>query len=109
MAGHVLMTPDHPRWNEFCGLLEGPKGCRFYNVGGEIHWTCDSTIERPIARRLLKGFRVDVDASLDFFASHGGYCDCEILFNVERSVDHLKKRDLQLAARRARRKKGKRT
>jgi hypothetical protein len=26
---------------------------------------------------------IDIVASLDYFARHGGYCDCEILMNVD--------------------------
>jgi hypothetical protein len=27
---------------------------------------------------------VDIPASLEYFEEHGGYCDCEILLNVDR-------------------------
>ena len=27
---------------------------------------------------------IDIDGTLAFFREHGGYCDCEILFNVDR-------------------------
>ena len=27
---------------------------------------------------------IDIEATLAFFESRGGYCDCEILLNVER-------------------------
>lgn len=26
---------------------------------------------------------IDIESTMEFFNSHGGYCDCEILFNVE--------------------------
>jgi hypothetical protein len=26
---------------------------------------------------------IDIPASLAFFKDHGGFCDCEILFNVD--------------------------
>jgi hypothetical protein len=29
--------------------------------------------------------RVDIDGSIAFFQEHGGWCDCEILFNVDPS------------------------
>jgi hypothetical protein len=34
---------------------------------------------------------VDVDKSIAYFREHGGYCDCEILFNVERSAQRQRK------------------
>ena len=35
------------------------------------------------SRRLLTVMGCDFDASLAFFREHGGYCDCEVLFNVD--------------------------
>ena len=29
---------------------------------------------------------IDIDGTLEFFRQHGGYCDCEILFNVDRLI-----------------------
>jgi hypothetical protein len=40
------------------------------------------------AREILKGFPdVNIKASLDYFREQGGYCDCEILFNVNPKSD----------------------
>jgi hypothetical protein len=37
-----------------------------------------------IARELLEDMRrFDVDASLEWLGNHGGFCDCEILMNVD--------------------------
>ena len=30
---------------------------------------------------------VDVEASIDFYKQHGGYCDCEVMLNVVMNVD----------------------
>lgn len=34
---------------------------------------------------------IDVGGTLDFFMENGGYCDCEILFNVFQDEPKLKK------------------
>jgi hypothetical protein len=81
------MTPSHPKWKVFFADLEGPRGCDFRkNDAGKFTWKCDSTIKRSICRRLLKKHGAAVEESLKFFAEHDGYCDCEVVFNVRRSI-----------------------
>lgn len=48
---------------------------------------CDHT--RRLTRRWLKehGHGHDVEAVFAWLDRHGGYCDCEVLFNVEPHVD----------------------
>ena len=80
------MTPTHPRWQEFHDRLEGPEGCNFHEVNGKVQWDCIAEKERPHSRRILAAMGVDVEQSLAYFDQHGGYCDCEVLFNVAASV-----------------------
>ena len=83
----VVMEPQHPLCDEFTGLLEGPEGCDFKEDRGRFTWSCDSTDRScPKAQAILRKYypQVDIAASLEFFHTHGGYCDCEILFNVDR-------------------------
>ena len=95
------MTPDHPRWEEFCDRLAGPEGCDF---GGEwpddpnpwtrdgngewvMRWKCNG--DRAMSARILHtmGLTVDeVEASLLYFATHGGGCDCQVWFHVENAT-----------------------
>lgn len=106
----TAMTPQHPRWEEFCVRLEGPEGCNFVTldpatdigtlrvrerltlaVHGHTAWWCSGATENRyiLASAVLwaMGFtREDIQASFAYFAAHGGHCDCEILFNVD--VDH---------------------
>ena len=85
------MTPDHPRWDEFCKRLEGDEGCNFHkNETGEVRWYCRS--EGPNAHAFTTAVLIKMDftdeaiaASIEYFEEHGGGCDCEILFNVRRS------------------------
>lgn len=85
-----VMTPEHPDWEAFCDLLAGPEGCDFKNTDNpdETAWKCDKSSERPLTRGILaKHFpRIDVEKTLAFFDQRGGYCDCEVIWNVEDSV-----------------------
>lgn len=85
-----VMTPKHPRWNEFCTRLEGPEGCAFVEQEPgnpkSVTWKCSSRPNFELATPILKAMGVDVESSIAYFREHGGYCDCEILFNVERSA-----------------------
>lgn len=67
-----IMTPANFRWDEFVSCL------------GEVAGKCNTSKERPLARSILEEMgNVDIEASMEYFDKHGGYCDCEILFNVE--------------------------
>ena len=79
-----VMNYDHPKWQEFLNRLEGPEGCNFRKDNeGEITWNCNAQPNRPLAITILNSLvDIDIPASMSFFDEHGGYCDCEILFNV---------------------------
>ncbi len=78
-----VMTPKNPRWKEFRDRLEGPEGCAFRkDAADKTVWRCDHTHKH--ATRILRAMGCDVPTSLSFFRENGGYCDCEVLFNVER-------------------------
>ena len=87
-----VMTPDHPHWEAFFQRLEGPEGCHFqgeYDNDGElvadsVKWECAGGEDKSKATAILKTMpEIDMAASLAFFEQHGGWCDCEIVFNVE--------------------------
>jgi hypothetical protein len=70
--------------------MNGPQGCNFsadVDENGEyipstITWTCGGN-DKPFARAILEKMgNIDIGASFDYFEEHGGYCDCEIVFNV---------------------------
>lgn len=87
-----LMTPQHPKWDSFSELLEGPEGCNFKEGPApekKITWRCDGGCGEPTSNRfryaraiLVKMADIDVEGSLKYFLANGGHCDCEILFNV---------------------------
>jgi hypothetical protein len=83
----IPMTREHPQWNEFCELLAGKDYCKFQGTG---HWTCNH--DHGFARAILRqwGFSDKlIDQSCEYFRANGGYCDCEILFNVDVHSDRL--------------------
>jgi Protein of unknown function (DUF2695) len=88
----MLMTREHPRWDEFCERLEGPGYCDFRetpNQHGKLvkSWTCAGGRDKSLAARLLAEMGLTSDEiawSCEYFEAHGGFCDCEILFNVDR-------------------------
>lgn len=82
------LTPEHPRWEEFLDRLYGPEGCDFQEKDdGSFTSTRDpSDRTRPACRRIMRRMglsRREIAASLAYFEQHGGYCDCEVLFNVD--------------------------
>ena len=82
-----VMTTEHPEWDTFCALLSGPEACDFHqDEKGKWAWTCKAGRDKTFARTILMEWwnDIDVGASLAYFDRHGGHCDCEILFNVDR-------------------------
>jgi hypothetical protein len=87
-----IMTIEHPRWEEFAERLEGPEGCNFtaeYDeagnyIDGSGRWQCKGGKDKTFATAILTDMGMDVEASLKYFEVNGGYCDCEILFNVDK-------------------------
>ena len=89
-----LMTPSNPRWEDFCARLAGEEGCNFHETRpGDISsvvWTCKGGTDKSMASAILKDMGCDIEKSLDYFDEHGGYCDCEILFNVDLNLNNKK-------------------
>ena len=71
--GKPVLRPDpyDGAWNEFCDAL----GTAITTAG------CMGT--HYFAERLLEARGLDAEASLALFERRGGYCDCEILLNVD--------------------------
>lgn len=85
-----FMNPKHPKWKEFCDRLEGPEGCDFKEkIPGDqnsVTWKCKGGNNKDYAEAILKkmGFNSEqILKSFTYFDARGGYCDCEILFNVD--------------------------
>ena len=83
-----VMWPGNPRWHEFTERLDGPEGCDFreQEPGNVMSITCECNGTKGHAVAILEKMGgVNIDKSLAFFEEHGGFCDCEILYNVEDS------------------------
>jgi len=80
------MTRKHKDWDNFCALLEGKEGCNFRYVGKnkKIVWSCKGGEDKTYAKKILKKYFPDIDIKKTFkyFEKRGGFCDCEILFNI---------------------------
>lgn len=83
----MLMTPQHPKWEEFIMRLEGPEGCNFQeDENGKITWECNCGTDKPKATAILMTIPgIHIEESLDYFEMCEGYCDCEIILNVATS------------------------
>lgn len=79
-----ILNRDHPLWESFCIYLQGPSACDFREdpEKGTV-WKCDNTLSKAITM-LEKMNNIDIPKTLDYFRANGGYCDCEILFNVDK-------------------------
>jgi hypothetical protein len=83
-----ILTPKNLRWKNFIvlldralteGLPEGKWRCGNDGSGGSKH---------RYAEAVMAEFgEIDIDGTLEFFRQHGGYCDCEVLFNVDPDLD----------------------
>jgi hypothetical protein len=80
-----ILTPESSRWRTFVVLLEStlteglPEGtwrCGNDGTDGSMHRYAEAVMAE------LGG--IDIAGTLEFFRQHGGGCDCEILFNVDR-------------------------
>jgi len=88
-----MMTPNHPQWVEFMNKLAGPGYCDFQRGPEGPTWMCNGT---TFAEAILAdmGFAESaISDNLEFFAEHGGFCDCEIVFNVESSFHNAQNGD----------------
>ena len=83
----MKMSPKHKDWEKFCELLEGKEGCNFKkNKNEKINWKCKGGNDKSYATAILTKYfpKIDLKKTLKYFDDNGGYCDCEILFNVEK-------------------------
>lgn len=74
-----LLTPDHQRWSELMNKLNE---ALFTYIGKKLCNKCKGDFRNSIGILRSMG-NIDIAKTLNFFRKHGGFCDCEILFNVE--------------------------
>ena len=77
----IVLKKSHPKFQYFCWKLCDPDACDFKQVDGEWIWSCDNQLTHT--RRILEEMGdIDVEATMKYFKENGGYCDCEIIWNV---------------------------
>ena len=65
-----VLTPESPRWDQFADRL------------ADVALPCDHSFR--LAKQIMADMgNIDIPASVRFFEEHGGYCDCEIMLNVD--------------------------
>ncbi len=75
-----IMTPDHPCWDEFADILADKDHLDIPDEPGPMK--CDHTHKH--ARAILAAMGdFDIEETIHLFEEFGGYCDCEILLNVD--------------------------
>ncbi len=79
------ILPRHPLWDKFIDQLCGPECCNFRND----RWTCFGDLR--FSEAILDRFglsETSLQVSLAYFRDHGGFCDCEVVFNVDGAWRH---------------------
>jgi hypothetical protein len=86
----IVMGPTHPEWAAFCTALAGEGYCDFTeDEEGKPSWHCQHDHRHTRSLLANKWPMIDVEATLKLFRDHGGYCDCEVLFNVGSDVEDM--------------------
>jgi len=90
-----ILDKTHHKWEDFITELSGSDYCDFshfdyenepttplrnYEEGLNLSWICDGT--HQLTKKLLADYKVDMEATIKFFEKHGGFCTCEVYFNV---------------------------
>jgi uncharacterized protein DUF2695 len=73
----VTLTTEHPAWDDFCSAL-------YERLGGDVPGRCED--DHRHSRALLEQVGFDAETTLVYFEHRGGYCDCEVLINVDPSI-----------------------
>jgi len=74
-----IMTPEHPRWDEFADALSAAINAQNEPGVSDCKHTFDST--RQVLAEM--GVDVNVEATIKYFELKGGFCDCEVLLNLD--------------------------
>ena len=81
-----ILTPEQAK--DLFAFLEGPEGCDFKeDIPGDtssVTWKCNGTLK--MTRAWLYQHGLPVERVLTWLEQGGGYCDCEVLFNVASSM-----------------------
>jgi Protein of unknown function (DUF2695) len=77
-----VLTPENPRWEQFtAAMLDSMKSMELCD--GDARQAEPDKVHRHAKAVMTAMGDIDIAATLAFFEAHGGYCDCEILLNVD--------------------------
>ena len=79
MTPFEILSPGHPRWGEFVVKLSRSL------IVTDTKWRCDGDRHYRYTKQVMgeMGYgEIDIAETLQFFQAHGGFCDCEVMFNV---------------------------
>ncbi len=75
----IVLTPESLMW---CGFRPRLSQALLEHEGRQINSNCNQDLDHTI--KILKSLPgIDVDETIQLFMELGGFCDCEILMNVE--------------------------
>jgi hypothetical protein len=75
MTNNEILNREHVGWNEFSSLL-------YDAIFPNGKWHCKGNFQNT-EKILTEHFPgVDVPETIRYFKANGGYCDCEVGFNV---------------------------
>ena len=86
--GLKMMTPKHKHWHIFVSKLEGPLGCNFRTEDADtpLLWDCEHNHKYATKILGMMGYTPgQIKKTIEYFRQQGGYCDCEVLFNVDKA------------------------
>jgi len=69
-------------WGDLYKYLE--EKCNFQDIDGQVTWTCHHDLR--FSEQFCKENKVNWMVTKEILEGHGGYCDCEVLFNVEERI-----------------------
>lgn len=95
-----LMTPEHPEWDDFMDMLVEQlvedSGLELTDELTIAHITggCDHTFDKSRAAMMLIE-DANIRESLENFKDKGGYCDCEVVLNIQPRENEYKEEEEQ--------------
>lgn len=70
-----IMNKTDPRWRKFIDMLS-----KAIERNG-----CDATTLTQSKKILKEHFSdIDIEGTVEYFEGRGGFCDCEVIYNVDR-------------------------
>lgn len=80
--GLHIMSPHNPDWIVFYNIM-----CIRLDS-----FPCDAKTLKQ-SKFVMREFfpNIDIEKSIKYFKNHSGFCDCEVLYNVEDNSDNIKK------------------